>query len=170
MRNVIKIFGFAMLFFFIAPQVYSQKCKFDYNKKDPLTGEATKGNTFKVHPNWHLGLNKIGDKYLVDMFMRVAGNTREIITPENTIIFKLENGEIITINADNEYVPIAEVYADGVVSQIRAKFTISEENLQKIAASPLTYVKMTIGARTYDFEFKTKKGAEFQNNAKCILQ
>ena len=170
MKNVIKIFGLAMLFMFIAPQVYSQKCKFDYEKKDPLTGEATKGNTFKAHPNWRLELNKVGDKYHVGMFMRVSGNTREIITPESTIIFKLENGEIITVNADNEYVPIAEVYESGVISQMRAKFTISEEDLQKIAESPLAYVKMTIGARTYDSEFKTKKGAEFQNNAKCILQ
>ena len=174
MKKSIKFFSLVMLFMFIAPQVYSQKCKFDYEKKDPLTGEATKGNSFMIKMWWHLGLNKVGNEYHVGMYIRLDGNVRDYVTPENTIIFKLENGEIITVYADNEYVPTAQSVRYGneyrVVSVIRAKFTISEEDLQKIATSPLAYVKMTAGARTYDSEFKTKKGAEFQNKAKCILQ
>ena len=42
--------------------------------------------------------------------------------------------------------------------------------MQKLAAFPLVYIKVGIGARDYDSEFNTKKGTEFQNISKCILQ
>jgi hypothetical protein len=99
------------------------------------------------------------------------GNFRDILSPENTIVFKLANGEIITVYSNDNYLPIAQATQGGVFTNYNAKFNISEEDLKKIAASPLVFVKMTIGAtHKYDFEFKTKQGEEFQNKAKCILQ
>ena len=170
MKNKIKIFGLVLLFILIAIQAYSQKCKFDYQKKDQITGAETKGNTFGIKMWWKLGLNKNGDEYFVGMSINLAGNVRDIITPDNTIIFKLANGEIITINANEEYVPTAQATQNGIVSQFNARFNISKADLKKIASSPLTYIKMTIGPRTYDESFPIKKGESFQSNAKCILQ
>jgi len=152
-------------------QLSAQKCKFDYDKKDPLTGEVTKGNTFKVKIFWHLGFNKIGNKYFVSMLVYGAGNIREIITPANTLIFKLANGEIITLNANDNFYPIAQATQGGIVTTYSAKYDISEENLQKITASPLVYAKVEVGSLPpTDAEFNVKKGTEFQNKAKCILQ
>jgi hypothetical protein len=168
--NKIKIFGLVLLFSFIAVSAYSQKCKYDYQRKDPLTGEETKGNTFGVNLWWKLGLNKNGDNYFVGMFIRLSGNVRDVITPENTIIFKLENGEIITIYASEEFVPTAQATQNGVISVFNARFNISENDLQKIASSPLTYIKMSVGPRVYEETFASKKGKTFQEKARCILQ
>ena len=43
--------------------------------------------------------------------------------------------------------------------------------MKKLAASPLVYVKMGLGAaRNYDSDFNAKQGADFQNKVNCILQ
>jgi len=105
MRNRVKILGLIVLFIFITMQAFSQKCKFDIDKKDPISGEQTKGNTFKINTSWSLGFSKINNQYFVSMFIVFGGNTREIITPENTMIFKLANGEIITLYAKDRYTP-----------------------------------------------------------------
>lgn len=151
-------------------QTYSQKCKFDYQKKDEITGEETKGSTFDVKRGWKLGLNKNGDQYSIGMLIQFDGNLRDIITPENTIIFKLENGEIITVNANQNYIPTAQATGYGIVSMYNARYNISKDDLKKIASSPLTYIRVGIGLQTYDESIAVKKGKSFQEQANCILQ
>ena len=170
MKNAIKILGISLLLMCATGQAYSQKCKYDYQKEDKITGETTKGSTFSIKMWWKLGLNKNGNQYFIGMWIRINGNIRDVITPENTIIFKLENGEIITINANEDYFPSAQTDQYGVYSDFNARFSISEEDMKKLAASPLVYVKVGVGARVYDESFATKKGRTFQNLAKCMLQ
>ena len=165
----IKFLGFAMLFVFTATIAFGQKCKYDYKKNDPITGEESKGSTFSIKIWWKLGLNKNGNQYFVGMFVRIDGNIRDVITPENTIIFKLENGDIITVNANEHYAPSAQAGQRGVHSDFRANYNISPEDMQKLAASPLTHIRMGIGTRVYDESFSAKRGKSFQNIAKCIL-
>ena len=171
MQKLVKIIGLSAVLAVVGLTAQAQKCKFDYEKKDPLSGEVSKGTAFKINMWWKLGLNKAGDKYLITMGIVVGGDVRDVITPENTIIFKLANGEIITLNAKEKALPVAQIMQDKVVSSYTAVYEISEEDLRKIAASPLVYVRMGIGAnRSFDSEFKEKKGAEFQSKAKCLLQ
>ena len=172
MKRVVKILSVGILFFVVCTsQLAAQKCKFDYQKTDQITGEETKGNTFTIKMWWKLGFNKIGDKYYIGMAVVINGNVRDIISPENTIILKLANGELITLHANDTYLPTAQATQNGVVSTYNAKYDISVKDLQKIATFPLIYVKAGIGdARNYDSEFNVKKGDEFQNKARCILQ
>ena len=78
----------------------------------------------------------------------INGNLRDVITPENTLIFKLANGDLITLYANDNFYPTAQVNSNqtGVVSRYDAKYNISAEDLRKLAASPLVYVKMGLGA------------------------
>ncbi len=119
---------------------------------------------------WALVIGKHGDTYSISMVMNRAGNFREIITTENTIILKLANDELITINANEEYLPAAQATQYGIVTQWSAVYNISEEDLQKMANSPLTYVRMEIDTRVFAKEIDAKKGKDFQNKSKCILQ
>jgi hypothetical protein len=173
MKKITKILSLGVLLLLsCTTQLSAQKCKFDYNKKDQLTGESSKGTTFSIKLWWKLGFNRVGDTYYVGMYININGNVRDIITPENTLIFKLSNGEIVTLHANDNFVPTAQVNQaqNAVVSAYHAKYDISAEDFQKLAASPLVYVKMGIGsARNYDSEFNAKKGEEFQNKAKCII-
>lgn len=170
MRNSIKILGVISIFIIISTQAYSQKCKYDYQKKDEITGEETKGSTFDVKRGWKLGLNKNGNQYFIGMLIQFDGNLRDIITPENTIIFKLENSEIITLNANQNYVPTAQATQFGIVSMYNVRYNISKDDLKKIASSSLTYIRIGIGLQTYDESIASKKGKSFLDQANCILQ
>ena len=173
MKKITQILSLSILLLFACSmQLSAQKCKFDYNKKDQLTGEQSKGITFSIKLWWKLGFNRVGNTYYIGMYINLNGNLRDVITPDNTLVFKLANGEIITLHANDNFYPTAQVNANqnGVVSRYDAKYDISAEDMQKLASSPIVYVKMGIGgARNYDSEFNAKKGEEFQNCAKCIL-
>jgi len=168
MKNIIRLLTVVVIF--ISTTAYSQKCKYDYQKKDEITGEETKGSTFDVKRGWKLGLNKNGNQYFLGMLIQLNGNVRDIITPENTIIFKLENGEIISVNASQDYVPTAQATEYGIVSIYSVRYNISKEDLKKIASSPISYIRISIGLQTYDENIVSKKGKSFQDQANCILQ
>ncbi len=170
-KNVRILSVVSILIFAISLNLSAQKCKFDYEKKDPLTGAQTKGISFNVKLWWQLGINKIDDTYNVGAAIRISGNVRDIITPENTLIFKLVSGEIVTIHANSESLPIAQATNQGVITVYTVTYNISVEDLERLASSPLAYLRIGIGSeRVYDEEFKEKRGVEFQNRAKCMLQ
>jgi hypothetical protein len=161
-----------MLFIFFTVQAYSQKCLYDYNEIDPITGNEVKGITFSnayFFPSWQLGLNKHGDQYFVSMYISLSGNIRDVITPENTIVFKLENDKIITIHANEDYLPTSQATQYGIYSWFNARYYISEDDMQKIASSRLVYVRASVGTKIYDGSFSKKKGKQFQSIAKCIM-
>ena len=172
-RNRVKGFGLVIFFICLTVQSYSQKCWYDYLEVDPISGNNVKGITFSIggflFSDWDLGLNKHGNQYFVGMYIGLSGNIRDVITPENTITFKLENGEIITIYANEDYVPTSQVTQYGIISWFNARYYISEGDLQRMASSRLIYVRASIGTKIYDAEFSRKKGKRFQSNAKCIL-
>jgi len=182
MQKLLKVIGLSAVLAVVGLTTQAQKCKFDYEKKDPLTGKVTKKSTFTIVATvmfytierplkWKLDVNKVGDKYFIGMFIGLTGSVKNPITPETAIFLKLSNGELITLYANDTYYSTTDVKQDGgVVSTYDAKFDISEEDMRKLAASPLIYVKVGIGARDYDSEFNVKKGTEFQNISKCILQ
>ena len=184
MKTLTKILGIGVLLFVIGiGQLSAQKCKFDYEKKDQITNEQSKGLTFVISAGsmfytierpmqWKLELHRVGNTYSISMFATLGGNVRSIVTPENTMIFKLANGEIITIHAKDNYPPDAHINpnSNNIISIYNTKYDISAEDMQKIAASTLVYIRVGIGGNNYDYDFNAKKGAEFQNKAKCILQ
>jgi len=172
-KSRIKNFALIMLFAFLTVQIYSQKCLYDYQKIDPITGNEVKGIIFNIDgyffPSWQLGLNKHGNQYFVSMYISLSGNIRDVITPENTITFKLENDKIITIHANEDYLSTSQATQYGIVSWFNARYYISEDDIQKIASSRLIYVRVSIGTKIYDGSFSKRKGKQFQRNAKCII-
>ena len=176
MKKITTILTLGFLFLFATTlSLSAQKCKYDYNKADPITGEATKGNSFSVWSfmgmsGWSLGFNKIGDTYYTGMFLRCSGNVREFIKKGDPITLKLSNGEVITINAQDEFLPVAQATQNGVVTTYNGKYNIDETILQKIAASAPTFIRMTIESKVYEREISAKDGKKASEAARCILQ
>lgn len=177
MKKTTKILGLGILFLFVTTMSLSaQKCKYDYNRTDPITGEATKGNTCTIQvygmgfPIWQIGLNKAGDSYYLGNLYRVVGNVREIVQKGDQIMIKLSNGEIVTLVAQDEFLPVAKTSGGGVYTEYLAKYSIDATTLQKIADNQPTYIRMTISSKVYEKEISTKDGKSFAKHAACILQ
>lgn len=180
MKNVIKIISLAMLFTLIAPQAYSQKCKFDYQKKDQITGEETKGNSVNIYSksmslvpktSSKISFNKIGETYYFEIIIDFHGVVRDIIQKGDAITFKLSNGEVITIYAQNEIIPSAQVIAgERVMTRYKGKYDIDAATLQKIAENMPTFIRANVGSTIYEEEIAVGCGKKIIQAATCILQ
>ena len=66
MKTFTKMMTLGVLLLFVCTmQLSAQKCKFDYDKKDQITGEQTKGTTFSIKIWWKLGFNRVGNTYYI---------------------------------------------------------------------------------------------------------
>ena len=179
MKKTTKILTLGILFLFtFTLQLSAQKCKFDYNKTDPITGEATKGTLLKVDTKvWNgsnpfhrsIGISRIGDAFWLEIEIIIAGNMREIILKDDPFIIKLSNGETITILSYSEVLPIQQATAF-VYTSYTAKYKIDAVSLQKIAENPPTFYRINIDEKTYDKELVGKIQNKISQAAACILQ
>jgi len=170
MKKTTQILSLGILFLFATLSLSAQKCKFDYNKKDPITGEASKGNTAAIARYWKLGFNRTGDNYHVGMYLAYIGNLRERIQKGDPIMLKLSNGEIVTINAQDEFLPTQQATTTAIYSQYLGKYDIDTITLQKIAENPPTFIRMNIESKVYEKEINSKTGKQIAQAARCILQ
>ena len=178
MKQITKILTLGILFFLaFSMQLSAQKCKYDFDKKDPITGETTKKNTVTISISpyyWKLGYSRTGDNFQVEMFIRCNGNLREIIQKGDPIILKLSNDEIITVYSKDEFLPFAQTSssqtATRVLSTYNGKYDIDATSLQKIAENPPTFIRMNIESKVYEKEISAKDGKILAKAAACILQ
>ena len=153
-------------------------CKYDYDKKDPLTGKVTKGISFKIQEKvvlgqpfrCKIGFNRIGETFYLDMELYYVGNIREIIQKNDIFTFKLSNGEVITINSQSDFLPVAQAAPNGVYTMYNAKYDIDAVSLRKIVEFSPTFFRINLESRVYDKELDSKTKNNFTNAAKCILQ
>jgi len=182
MKKFTQILGLGILFLFVTTlSLSAQKCKYDYNKADPITGEATKGIGMNIESKafvmtsgtvyrCNMGFNKIGDTYYMNVEISYTGNLREYILKDNPLIIKLSNGETITIYPQTDFLPMATANQNAVFTQYKAKYDIDAASIQKIAESDPTFLRLSMESRTYDRSLDSKDKKKFTNAARCILQ
>jgi len=172
MKKITQILSLGILFLFATTlSLSAQKCKYDYNKKDPITGEATKGIKFDLKLFWEIGFNRIGTSYFLGMEIDPVGVLVDNLLKGDSFIFKLSNGEIVTIYAREECAPAAKlVWPGGYHTFYSGKYDIDVSSLQKIADNLPTYLRMNIGSKSYEQEISAKEGKKISEAARCILQ
>jgi len=180
MKLVLKILSLGIIFLFLCTvQLSAQKCKFKYEKKDPITGEVTKGTKFVVEAQWmitskpfhrFIGISRIGDTYFIEIEIMVAGNAREFISIGDPFVVKLANDETITAYSQAEFRPTQQANQNLIYSTYIAKYEIDELSLQKMAKSPPTFYRLNIEAKTYDKNLSGPVQKQLSQAAKCILQ
>ena len=187
MKNKIKIFGLVMLFFFIAPQAYSQKCKFDIDKNDPFTGKGSKGITAKINNQFFLGLNKNGNEYDITLLARYILCTETSIKGD-AIVLKVvnaqnPNGVMLTLYSAANVEPILQQStavqyntttasaSSTLYGTYRIKYEITEKQLELLSSGLVTDIKFSIKGKDFGIlNIKKKASEKLQQAANCILQ
>lgn len=180
MKQNTKILTLGVLLLFATTlSLSAQKCKYDYNKKDPITDEVIKGIGFNIETKRELvgelykskiGFNKVGERYYVNVELMYTGNLRESIKKNDPCIIKLSNGEAVTIYPQSDFLPSASTNGYGVYTQYKAKYDIDAASLQKISEFTPIFFRLSIESKTYDKELDSKDKQKFTNAARCILQ
>jgi len=182
MKKTTQILGLGILFLFATTlSLSAQKCKYDFNKTDRITGEQSKGIGFKIEFKMapggigtiyrsSMGFNKVGESYHVNVELMFTGQLRERILKSDPLIIKLSNGETITIYPQADFTPTATAGPTSVFSQYDAKYDIDAASLQKIAESAPVFFRISLQDKVYDRELSKKDQKNFMNAARCILQ
>jgi hypothetical protein len=158
MKKITQILCLGILFLFVTTlSLFAQKCKYKYNQIDPITGNVTKGVLFNLKLFWEIGFCKIGEAYHLKMEIDPWGALKDNLLKGDPFIFKLSNGEVITINAQEEIKPIWEVYR----TIYKGKYDIDVASLQKIAENPPTFIRLNIGSNEYEQVISATDGKKY---------
>jgi len=179
-----KHFGFlflAMLVLCITNVQAQVKCKYDVDKKDPITDKQIRNISISICNslfgnivNWKLGLEKVGEDYDIAGLIFVNGTVNDFLEKGDSLMIKFSNHELVTLYAKSRITPYkyAEQSANGtqMTSYNSICYPITTENFNKFTSSMITYVQMNIGSRAYQSEVKEKIALKIMNSAICIMQ
>jgi hypothetical protein len=172
-----------LLLLLSSSNVFGQKkCKYTYQKEDPITGEQTKGTKLLVfatpltmQETWYLFFDRKGNNFSVRMSIKLTGEFNMPLEVGDSLTFKLADGKIFTLYAKERNAPVTEAYINGadqpvILSCFICNYDISKEQLESMATSPVTFIRMNIGSFPIDKEIGKKVGKKFQEDAHCIIQ
>lgn len=172
----VKIIGLILLFMAVYSFSHAQKCKFDYEKTDKISGETVKGISNKINGNWAIGFVKEGENYFVSLDLRKpfkgVGTRVPILEAGESLMLKLSNDEVITLTSARPVSPRvkqtslmgADSFYDGVL------YAISSEDMGKLEKNLLKHLRVEIYQEPTDVSLKEKESAKFQEAANCILK
>lgn len=163
-----------ILFLTSAFFAYSQKCKFDFEKKDPFSGKMQKGSSSVLAgfgPNaFRIIFQAEEKKYLVGLYIRLPGVKNEnYIQSGNTLSLALDNGEVLTLRAANQYLPNTQAMDGAIATYYTPMYTSSEDEIKRLTVSGIKAAKLKLGSQPLMAEVSQKHGDKIKIAASCIL-
>lgn len=153
---------------------YAQKCKYDVETNDAFTGKKTLGTTAKLPQGALIGFNVSSDKYWVGLFFEFFGEKNEKIAMGDSLLLKLSNEEIFTLYTNDAAAPTSYVAGSGAYAQVKSyykpNYTIDAATVNKISLSPLTDIKICMGANNLNVPVDEKFREKIMRAAACILK
>ena len=162
-----------LTFILVSSSAYAQKCDLVKDKTDVFTKQRIKSGTNSIAPatyGWKLTLERSGENYSWEMFIKYAIHIQEPLGPKSTLVLALADGTVINLVPDADYEP-THVAGNGViVSTLRPKGKLTPENVKSMAASPVTDLRVVLSGRNVEPKISKKQGEAFLNIAGCLLQ
>ena len=182
MKNITGIILLSVFLTLNLSEVKAQKkCKFDYEKTDEFTGKIIKGNTTpidKVTPfsqsSWYLGINREGDEFYISIYIQLSGELNTYLEKGDSLMFKFDDGEIITVYANKRSSPETNAGVVGnrlvVVTSYRTNYNITTEEMEKFTKSFVDYIRMNVYDKVIEKKLIEKYRKKLINNALCIMK
>jgi len=175
MTQKIKMLGFVALFLFVAVQAYSQKCKYEYQKTDGLTGKKTKAVLHKVSKTLNMRFKAVENSYSMDILIYFTGfnmgsaNTKISLETDDSISFKLSTGEIVSISVPKQIIP--DMRQDKLaLFHLYENIPVDKEILEKLSNTIILYICLCNEKKIAEGSLKEKDAKALQDKIKCILQ
>ena len=152
-------------------ELQAQKCKFNFDKKDPISGDRVRRNSYKLKKQaFTVSFYRKKDEFKLELNMVFAGARNFSVTTSDQLILKMENGEMITVYPSKEFAPTSQATGSGVYSFYAISYNASREQFQQISKSGIVHVRSNMGGETYDVEVKGKMTEKMKLGASCMLK
>jgi hypothetical protein len=155
-------------------KIQAQKCKFDYEKKDPFTNKLTLGITSTLEKSWKIGFNRADNNYSIGLLINFPGVKENVLNKGDTLMIALENGDPIILFASDIALPSSDVMGSGASSQIltfyRAGYIVNIEQMRQLSLNKIIAVRVYIGTIWYTVEISEKNAQKIIKSVICILK
>ncbi|MDR1458696.1 MAG: hypothetical protein LBI60_00550 [Bacteroidales bacterium] len=180
MNRKIKIIALsvALLLSSLLSYSYAQKCKYEYQKTDGLTGNTLKAIQYEASGTLTLRCKKVNDGYEIDILIYFQwadggeaysrGQTMRMEVGDS-LTFKLSTGEIVSLYATKQLIPVQKANGWGSFLTYDALST-DKNNMEKLANTTVSYIRVNFGKDVYDAFLKEKSAKQLQSSLNCLLQ
>ena len=155
--------------FAVSIEASGQKCKYDFDKKDPMTGDRVRRCEISIKNYFIVNYYRKADTLRVELNVRFLGERNFIVPKGNTIDFKLNDGPILKLASAQDAAPVSYVAANQIMTSFAMTYYCTKEELQKIAEKGFSAVSSKIGDETITYEVKEKDIIRSAEKAKCML-
>ncbi|MEK0336722.1 MAG: hypothetical protein QQN41_04725 [Nitrosopumilus sp.] len=149
--------------------VNGQKCKYQLDKKDPMTGERVRRTEVKIKNYFVISFYRKSDTYRVELNVRFVGERNFAVPKGEKLNLKLKDGSILTMECAQNATPVSYVTSSQVMTLYAMSYICSKEDLQKIANTGFSVASAKVGNETLTYEVKEKEIPKTAQKAKCIL-
>jgi hypothetical protein len=157
------------------------KCKFDYEEDDPFTGKLSRGTSATIFPTsistreyWEIGFERVNDNYSVTNDISIAGKSDEYLYQGDSLMFATKDGSIISCYASERVSPVTRAERvmshDLITTNYISTYTISRRQMEMLARSAVTSIRINIGEEVFMQEIKSRHAKDIMQDANCILQ
>ena len=158
-----------ILAFVLGKSAFAQDCIYFKQGKDINTGEPFKESRNVLVKNYAIQLREDGlSKFSCFLDISIIGSFTFNITPKDTLYLKLENYEMIKLVPDKEYAPKKIANMNGIVSRYLPYYRITKEILEKLAASPIVKVRLSLD-KPIEGETKKPESQAIMKMAACLV-
>jgi hypothetical protein len=149
---------------------YGQKCKYEYQKTDELSGKTSKAIIFELSSIVTLRVKEVDKNYFFDVIIFDIINGGSEMKQGDSLVLKLSTGEIISLYTDKSI--RSNLHLDGFIPAIQFEnaLTLNQELLEKLSKIPIHFARVTINDRPYDDVLKEKDAKKLLDVFRCILQ
>ncbi len=163
----------AILLTLLASPAFAQKCHLDIDEKDPFSGEIKKMYKHDIvctkpsYSFWIVQIEQKGTLYSLSISPQVHGRTVVGVAKGTILYLKLEDNTVMEFKVENEAGPTF-VYDN---TKWDLKFSLTEDQLKKLAGSPISNLKITVNNKEiYCPEPLGKATDKIMRGAACVLQ
>lgn len=149
----------------------AQKCKYQFDKKDPITGERVRRNFHAINLWAKMALYRANDDIRFELNMARGGEDNFSIPIGTKVFIKLEDESILELESANKAVPVSFVAGNQIASSFAVSYYITKEQMQKIATNGITFIKaMLIEDLSMNYEISSRKSKKIKKSASCMIQ
>lgn len=152
------------------PQIQAQKkCKYNFDKEDPMTGERVMRNEVKLKSYFIVSYYRKADSLRIELNVRFVGERNFRVPKGSELKLKLSDGKILSFFSAQTANPLSYVGGSQILTNYAMTYYCSKEQMEDLAEYGFTVASTKLGDETITMEVKKKKVAKNANKARCML-
>ena len=160
---------FVLLLLLSCSASMAQSCKYDLDKKDPMTEERVRRNEMKIKSYFILSYYRKADEFRVELNVRFVGERNFAVQPGAELKLKLADGTILTFPAAQTATPISGVNGSQIATIYAITYSCTRDQMEQLAKEGFAVASAQIGDETAMVELKPKEVPGTAEKAACML-